>query len=135
MARTPTLREAIRRAREIPATGRLVMTFASFFTRSLASVAALLSIMVGGLCFGLHVPAAAHPHGDPFLIGLAPQQDPEKVFQMMQPFLQYMEREVKYKFTFETAPTIPEFQKRVLEGRYDLWWGNPLTYVQANKTI
>lgn len=87
------------------------------------------------LVLGLAAPAAAHPHGDPFLVGLAPQQDPAKVYQMMQPFLQYMEREVKYKFTFETAPTIPEFQKRVLAGRYDLWWGNPLTYIQASKTI
>jgi phosphonate transport system substrate-binding protein len=104
-------------------------------TRSFASVAAVVFVTLGGLVAGLALEATAHPHGDPFLIGLAPQQDPAKVYQMMQPFLQYMEREVKYKFTFETAPTIQEFQKRVLEGRYDLWWGNPLTYVQANRTI
>jgi ABC-type phosphate/phosphonate transport system substrate-binding protein len=79
--------------------------------------------------------AVAHPHGEPLLIGLAPQQDPAKVYQMMQPFVQYLEREVSYKFTFETAPSIEEFQRRVLEGRYDVWWGNPLTYIQANRTI
>ena len=54
---------------------------------------------------------------------------------MMQPFVQYLEQEVGYKFTFETAPSIEEFQRRVLDGRYDLWWGNPLTYVQASRTI
>src|ERR1051325_8755100 len=54
---------------------------------------------------------------------------------MMQPFLAYLEKEVKYKFTFETAPSIPEFQKRVLDGRYDIWWGNPITYLQANRTV
>src|SRR5262245_45598871 len=54
---------------------------------------------------------------------------------MMQPVLQYMERELKYSFTFETAPTIQEFQQRVMAGRYDLWWGNPLTYIQANRTV
>jgi phosphonate transport system substrate-binding protein len=102
--------------------------------RPLALVATLV-LGMGGFLLGLTTQVRAHPHGEPLLIGLAPQQDPSKVYQMMQPFLQYMEREVKYKFTFETAPTIPEFQKRVLEGRYDLWWGNPLTYVQANKTI
>ena len=79
--------------------------------------------------------AHAHPHGEPFMIGLAPQQDPAKVYQMMQPFLAYLEREVKYKFTFETAPSIPEFQKRVLDGRYDIWWGNPITYLQANRRV
>lgn len=99
------------------------------------SVMAGLGLGMAGLLLGLAVDVGAHPHGDPFLIGLAPQQDPAKVYQMMQPFLQYMEREVKYKFTFETAPTIPEFQTRVLAGRYDLWWGNPVTYIQANRTI
>src|SRR5262245_17470031 len=99
---------------------------------------ALLAVFAlggGPLVLGAPAPTHAHPHGDPFLIGLAPQQDAAKVYQMMQPFLQYLEREVKYKFTFETAPTIQEFQKRVLEGRYDVWWGNPLTYIQANKKI
>jgi phosphonate transport system substrate-binding protein len=76
-----------------------------------------------------------HPHGEPLMIGLAPQQDPTKVYQMMRPFLAYLEREVNYKFAFETAPSIPEFQKRVLDGRYDIWWGNPITYLQANRTI
>jgi phosphonate transport system substrate-binding protein len=81
-------------------------------------------------------PVDAHPHGkEPLLIGLAPQQDAAKVYQMMRTFVGYLEREVNHPFTFETAPSIEEFQKRVLEGRYDLWWGNPLTYVQANKTI
>ena len=102
--------------------------------RAVASIASIV-LGVGGLLLGLTTEVPAHPHGDPLLIGLAPQQDPAKVFQMMQPFLRYMEREVKYKFTFETAPTIPEFQQRVLEGRYDIWWGNPLTYIQASKTI
>src|ERR1043166_4068648 len=92
-----------------------------------------LALGASALLLGLATPAAAHPHGDPFLIGLAPQQDAAKVYQMMQPFLEYLEREVKYKFTFETAPTIQEFQRRVLDGRYDIWWGNPLTYIQASK--
>lgn len=99
------------------------------------AVLVALAVGVAGLTAGVAMQVDAHPHGDPFLIGLAPQQDPAKVYEMMHPFLQYMEREVKYKFTFETAPTIPEFQARVLAGRYDLWWGNPLTYIQAHKTI
>jgi ABC-type phosphate/phosphonate transport system substrate-binding protein len=102
--------------------------------RSIAILAAMV-LGIGALLLEATPPAHAHPHGDPFLIGLAPQQDATKVYQMMQPFLQYLEREVNYKFTFETAPTIQEFQKRVLEGRYDIWWGNPLTYVQASKRL
>ena len=78
----------------------------------------------------------AHPHGnEPLILGIAPQQEPTKVFAMWQPFLRYLEREVGHPFAFETATSIEEFQKRVVEGRYDLWWGNPLTYVQASKKI
>jgi len=78
----------------------------------------------------------AHPHGaEPIIIGIAPQQEPAKVQAMWQPFLRYLEREVGHAFAFETAPSIEEFQKRVLEGRYDIWWGNPLTYIQASKRL
>jgi phosphonate transport system substrate-binding protein len=105
-------------------------------TRRVGAVASVVGMLLAaGMWLGHAGTVGAHPHGDPFLIGLAPQQDPTKVYAMMQPFLQYMERELKYSFAFETAPTIQEFQQRVLEGRYDLWWGNPVTYVQANKTV
>lgn len=80
--------------------------------------------------------AQAHPHGtEPILLGVAPQQDPAKVFTMWQPVVRYLEREIGHRFAFESAPSIEEFQKRVLEGRYDIWWGNPLTYIQASKRI
>jgi phosphonate transport system substrate-binding protein len=80
--------------------------------------------------------AGAHPHGNhPIVIGVAPQQEPTKVFAMWQPMLRYLQREVGHEFAFETAASIEEFQKRVLEGRYDMWWGNPLTYIQASKKL
>jgi phosphonate transport system substrate-binding protein len=80
--------------------------------------------------------AQAHPHGTaPILLGVAPQQDPARVFTMWQPVVRYLEREIGHAFAFESAPSIEEFQKRVLEGRYDIWWGNPLTYIQASKRI
>jgi len=78
----------------------------------------------------------AHPHGqDPLIMGVAPQQEPTKVYAMWQPMVRYLQRETKQPITFETASSIEEFQKRVLEGRYDLWWGNPLTYIQASRKV
>ena len=80
--------------------------------------------------------AIGHPHGhDPIIMGVAPQQEPTKVYAMWQPMVRYLQREVKHPFSFETAASIEEFQKRVLEGRYDIWWGNPLTYIQANRKL
>lgn len=99
---------------------------------------ALLSISTLCLALLLVAPAVvlAHPHGDePILFGIAPQQEPEKVRAMWAPFFRYLEKEVGHPFAFETASSIEEFQKRVLEGRYDIWWGNPLTYVQVSKRL
>src|SRR5262245_13859501 len=98
----------------------------------------LLTISALGLGLLLVATAVvlAHPHGDePILFGIAPQQEPERVRAMWQPMFRYLEREVGHPFAFESAPSIEEFQKRVLEGRYDMWWGNPLTYVQASKRL
>ena len=99
---------------------------------------ALLTISTLCLALLLVAPAVvlAHPHGDePILFGIAPQQEPEKVRAMWAPFFRYLEKEVGHPFAFETASSIEEFQKRVLEGRYDIWWGNPLTYVQVSKRL
>lgn len=97
--------------------------------RVMILVVLAILVLAGGV-------ALPHPHGnEPILIGVAPQQEPTKVYAMWQPFLRYMEREVGHPFAFETAPTIEEFQKRVLEGRYDIWWGNPLTYIQASRRL
>ncbi|PYN46573.1 MAG: hypothetical protein DME00_18555 [Candidatus Rokuibacteriota bacterium] len=98
----------------------------------------LLTISIVLVATLLPAPAAvlAHPHGaEPIIIGIAPQQEPEKVRAMWQPFLRYLEQEVGHAFAFETASSIEEFQQRVLEGRYDIWWGNPLTYIQASKRL
>ena len=99
---------------------------------------ALLTISTLCLALLLVAPAVVlpHPHGDePILFGIAPQQEPEKVRAMWAPFFRYLEKEVGHPFAFETASSIEEFQKRVLEGRYDIWWGNPLTYVQVSKRL
>src|SRR5437773_10288461 len=75
----------------------------------------------------------AHPHGaEPIIIGIAPQQEPAKVYAMSHPFLRYPERDVGHASAFETAPSIEEAQKPVLEGRFDLGWGSPLTYIPAS---
>jgi phosphonate transport system substrate-binding protein len=95
-----------------------------------------ISLVLVAVLLAAPVAVLAHPHnGEPILFGIAPQQEPEKVREMWQPFFRYLEGEVGYRFAFETAPSIEEFQQRVLEGRYDIWWGNPLTYVQASKRL
>ena len=95
-----------------------------------------ISLVLVAMWLAAPVAVLAHPHGaEPILFGIAPQQEPEKVREMWKPFFRYLEQEVGYRFAFETASSIEEFQQRVLEGRYDIWWGNPLTYVQASKRL
>lgn len=100
--------------------------------RSLRGGVILLTIVLLAAALDAH----AHPHGhEPIVMGVAPQQEPTKVYAMWQPMVRYLQRETRQPFTFETAASIEEFQKRVLEGRYDLWWGNPLTYIQASRKL
>jgi phosphonate transport system substrate-binding protein len=96
----------------------------------------IVIVSILAVAAGLAGQADAHPHGNsPIVIGIAPQQEPTKVYAMWQPFLKYLEREVGHAFEFETGPSIEEFQKRVMEARYDIWWGNPLTYIQASRKL
>jgi len=95
-----------------------------------------IAVPVTMMLLATAIEATAHPHGnEPIVLGVAPQQEPTKTYAMWQPMIRYLQREVKHNFAFETASSIEEFQKRVLEGRYDIWWGNPLTYIQANRKL
>src|SRR5262249_23861968 len=87
-----------------------------------------ISLVLALVLTAAPIAVLAHPHnGEPILFGIAPQQEPEKVREMWRPFFSYLEQEVGYRFAFETASSIEEFQQRVLAGRYDHWRDNPPT--------
>jgi phosphonate transport system substrate-binding protein len=61
--------------------------------------------------------------------GVVPQQAASKLAQSWSPILEYLTRETGYQLVFSTAPDIPTFESRLLEGEYDLAYMNPYHYV------
>jgi phosphonate transport system substrate-binding protein len=64
----------------------------------------------------------------PLSFGVVPQQSASKLARNWAPFLQYLGRRAGVELRFVTAPDIPEFERRVAAGDYDLAYMNPYHY-------
>ena len=60
--------------------------------------------------------------------GVVPQQAASKLARLWTPILSYLSEQSGIKIRFRTAPTIPEFEKRLAEGKYDFAYMNPYHY-------
>ena len=62
-------------------------------------------------------------------LGIVPQQAPSDIEENWGPLASYLEKETGYTILIKTASSIPEFEKRCSEGRYDIAYMNPYHYV------
>lgn len=60
--------------------------------------------------------------------GVVPQQSASTLAQLWTPILQYLSQRTGYSLQFRTAPDIPEFERRLAAGEYDLAYMNPYHY-------
>ncbi len=60
--------------------------------------------------------------------GVVPQQSAGKLARNWGPILKYIESETGVALRFATAPSIPEFEKRMARGEYDISYMNPYHY-------
>ncbi len=74
----------------------------------------------------LLVPFFASAHTVTF--GIVPQQSAVTLAKNWGPILQYLSEQVGHDIIFRTAKDIPEFEKRVLAGEYDIAYMNPYHY-------
>jgi phosphonate transport system substrate-binding protein len=81
---------------------------------------------------GLSTPANAASSNDatPSLsFGIVPQQSAAKLAETWGPFLKEVSERSGVRLVFKTAPNIPEFERRLAEGDYDVAYMNPYHYV------
>ena len=64
----------------------------------------------------------------PLSVGVVPQQAPSELAAVWIPMLAAVSRTAGCTFRFATAPSIPEFERRRRQGRYQLAYKNPLHY-------
>lgn len=60
--------------------------------------------------------------------GIVPQQAAGKLAKLWVPILQYVSEKSGITLRFATAPNIPEFERRVAAGEYDIAYMNPYHY-------
>ena len=70
----------------------------------------------------------------PITVGVVPQQAPSDLAKAWLPILARISTLSGCTFRFATAPTIPEFEKRVRQGDYDIAYMNPYHYTVFSKS-
>jgi phosphonate transport system substrate-binding protein len=60
--------------------------------------------------------------------GLVPQQSASKLARVWGPVIAYLESKSGLEIAFRTAPDIPEFERRLAAGEYDIAYMNPYHY-------
>ena len=68
-----------------------------------------------------------------YTFGIVPQQAASEMAKTWLPFLDALSRKSGVKLRFVTAPDIPEFEKRLAEGAYDIAYMNPYHYTVFHK--
>jgi phosphonate transport system substrate-binding protein len=72
--------------------------------------------------------AAPCPLDRPVSVGIVPQQAPSDLARMWMPILKQVSAGSGCDFRFATAPTIPEFERRLQRSEYDIAYMNPYHY-------
>ena len=67
-------------------------------------------------------------------IGIVPQQSPLKLAKKWSSITKYLEKETGIEVIFKTEKSIPNFEKKLYEGAYDISYMNPYHFIVANKT-
>ncbi|WP_084429446.1 phosphate/phosphite/phosphonate ABC transporter substrate-binding protein [Aliagarivorans marinus] len=63
--------------------------------------------------------------------GIVPQQSASRLATLWTPLLQALSEQTGLKVEFKTAPNIPEFERRLAQGEYDVAYMNPYHYQVA----
>jgi phosphonate transport system substrate-binding protein len=89
-------------------------------------------VCVAGMLMVLFAVAAAGETGaegaERYSFGIVPQQSASKLARSWAPLLQYLGEQAGVDIRFRTAPDIPEFERRLAAGEYDLAYMNPYHY-------
>ncbi|GAA0846246.1 phosphate/phosphite/phosphonate ABC transporter substrate-binding protein [Marinobacter szutsaonensis] len=66
--------------------------------------------------------------------GIVPQESASRLADQWTPLMRYLSDRMGVPVRFMTAPDIPTFEQRVLDGHYDIAYMNPYHYVEFSQT-
>jgi len=70
---------------------------------------------------------------DIYTFGIVPQQAASKLAKLWAPILKEVSNQSGVKLIFATAPSIPKFEEKLLQGKYDFSYMNPYHFITYNK--
>ena len=70
---------------------------------------------------------------DTLTFGVVPQQSASKLARLWTPIARYLGERTGLEVRFATAPDIPEFERRVARGEYDVAYMNPYHFIVFNE--
>lgn len=97
----------------------------------------LLYLLLAGLCL-LATSACASASASAsetkayYTIGVVPQFEARKLHAIWRPVLNYIEQQSGYKIELRGSPSIPEFEREFMAGKFDFAYMNPYHLVIAN---
>jgi len=69
----------------------------------------------------------------PLVFGVVPQQSPQKLYKAWKPFIDFIAKDIGVEIVFKTEKSIPEFEKKLYSGAYDIAYSNPYHYTIVHK--
>lgn len=86
----------------------------------LRALICMLLLAGGGIAFGQ---TAAGPQE--YIVGITPQFEARKLFDIWRPILDALEKETGLHFTLRGAPSITDFEQQYVSGQFDFAYVNP----------
>lgn len=68
-----------------------------------------------------------------YVFGVVPQFEANKLRNIWQPVINYLESETGYRFRIKGSPTIPDFESEFMQGDFDFAYMNPYHIMLANR--
>lgn len=70
-----------------------------------------------------------------YTFGVVPQQTALNIYKNWQPLITHIRDATGLDIKLETARSLPAFEKKLHQGRYDFVYMNPYHYIQVNKSL
>ena len=93
----------------------------------------LFFVVVISLCSLSTVSFASAEQEATLTIGIVPQQRPKKIRKLWLPFLQQLKIDAGLKIKLVGSPDIPTFHRRVMAGKFDIIYTNPMSYITGHE--
>ena len=68
-----------------------------------------------------------------YVVGIVPQYETHRLYAIWRPILTQLEKETGLKFKLRGSPTIPDFEREFLQGKFDFAYMNPYHVLLANQ--